>query len=124
MPIQMAEPMRRAGRLKILGAMRRERDPGFPEIPTLFEQGAKDFGIDMADPVKFYVLGTPRMPSALVQKYRMAIAAALNDAAVKENLTNRGLTLKWGTPAKVLAMERSESALWTRVVRNSNIKPE
>ena len=124
MPIQMAEPMRRAGHLKILGAMRRERHPGFPEIPTLLEQGAKDFDIDMADPVKFYVLGSPGMPPALVEQYRTAIAAALDDAAVKDNLTKRGLTLKWGTPADVLAMLKAETALWTRVTRNSNIKPE
>jgi len=124
MTIQMAEPMRRAGRLKILGAMLRERNASFPDIPTFSEQGIKDFDIDIADPVKFYVLGTPGMPSVLVDKYRMAISAALNDAAVKESLTKGGLILKWGTPAEVLAMARAESALWMRVTRNSNIKPD
>lgn len=124
MPIQMAEPHRRAGRLKILGAMMRERHASFPDIPTLSEQGVKDFDINMDDPVKFFVLGTPKMPSALVEKYRMALTAALNDAAVKESLTKGGITLKWSTPEEVLAMERAESALWTRVTRKANIKPE
>lgn len=121
MPIQMAEPLRRAGRLKILAAMLRERHPGFPEIPTFQEQGAKDF--DVADPV-FAVWGTPKMPSTLVEQYRMAIVAALDDAAVKESLTKQGLTLKSGMPAELLELAKAESALWTRVTRKNNIKPE
>lgn len=120
MPIQVATPLRDAGRLKILGGSLRERHPGFPEIPSLQEQGAKNYH---ADPW-YAVWGSPKMSSTLVEQYRMAIIAALDDAAVKESLTKQGLILKSSTPTELLAMAKAESALWTRVARESNIKPE
>jgi tripartite-type tricarboxylate transporter receptor subunit TctC len=120
LPIQIAVPLRDTGRLKIIGGSLRERHPGFPDIPSLQEQGARNYH---ADPW-FSVWGTPRMPPGLVEQYRTAIAAALEDATVKESLTKQGLILKTGTPAELAAMTRAESALWTRVVRESNIKPE
>lgn len=120
MPIQVATPQRDAGRLKIIGGSLRERHPDFPEIPSLQEQGAKNYHAD----AWYSVWGTPKMPSTLVEQYRTAIIAALNDPAVKENLTKQGLILKSSTPTELLAMANAESALWTQVVRKSNIKPE
>lgn len=120
MPIQVAVPLRDAGRLKIIGGSLRERHPGFPDIPSLQEQGAKNYH---ADPW-FSVWGSPKMPSTLVEQYRTAIIAALGDAAVKESLTKQGLILKSSTPTELLAMTKAESALWTQMVRKSNIKPE
>lgn len=120
MPIQVAVPLRDAGRLKIIGGSLRERHPGFPEIASLHEQGAKNYH---ADPW-FSVWGTPRMPPALVEQYRAAIIAALDDAGVKESLTKQGLIIKSSTPAELVAKTQAESALWNRVVKQINIKPE
>ena len=120
MPIQVAVPLRDAGRLKIIGGSLRDRHPGFPDIPSLQEQGAKNFH---ADPW-FSVWGTPKMPATLVEQYRAAINAALADTAVRDKLTQQGLILKTSTPAELLALTQAESALWTQMVRNSNIKAE
>lgn len=120
LPIQIAVPLRDAGRLKIIGGSLRNRHPGFPDIPSLQEQGAKNYH---ADPW-FSIWGTPKMPPVLVEQYRAAIVAALADPSVNESLTRQGLILKTGTPAELLALSKTESALWTRVVRESNIKPE
>lgn len=120
MPIQVAVPLQRSGRLKIIGGSLRERHPGFPEIPSLQEQGAKGFEVDPW----YAIWGSPRIPAALAEQYRMAIIAALEDPAVRENLTKQGQIIKWGTPAELLAMARTESALWTRVVREGHIKAE
>jgi tripartite-type tricarboxylate transporter receptor subunit TctC len=120
MPIQIATPLRDAGRLKIIGGSLRERHPGFPEIASLNEQGAKNFH---ADPW-FAVWGTPQTAPALVEQYRVAIIAALDDTAVKESLTKQGLIIKTGTPAELLAKTQAEAALWSRVVKDIVIKPE
>jgi tripartite-type tricarboxylate transporter receptor subunit TctC len=120
LPIQVAVPLRDAGRIKIIGGSLRNRHPGFPDIPSLQEQGAKNYH---ADPW-FSIWGTPKMPPALVEQYRAAIAAALADPTVNDSLTRQGLILKSGTPAELVALSKAESALWTRVVRESNIKPE
>jgi len=120
MPIQVAMPLLRQGRLKIIGGSLRERHPNFPEIPSLQEQGAKDFHVDPW----YAVWGSPKVTPALAEQYRQAIIAALEDPAVKENLIKQGQIIKWSTPAELVAMAKVESALWTRVVRESNIKAE
>jgi tripartite-type tricarboxylate transporter receptor subunit TctC len=120
MPIQVAEPLQHAGRLKIIGGSLRYRHPGFPNIPTLQEQGAQNYHVDPW----YAVWGPPKLPAALVEQYRAAIAAALNDPAVKESMGKQGLILKSNKPEELLAMAKAESLLWGRVVRESNIKPQ
>ncbi|SNS51628.1 Tripartite-type tricarboxylate transporter, receptor component TctC [Noviherbaspirillum humi] len=120
LPIQVAVPLRNAGRIKIIGGSLRDRHPGFPEIPSLQEQGAKNYH---ADPW-FAVWGTPKMPPDTVEAYRQGIIAALNDAAVKENLSKQGLIIKTSTPSELLAMTKEESAMWSRLTKAINIKPE
>ena len=114
-PIQIAAPHQRSGRLKIIGGSLRERHPGFPEIPTLQEQGAKGYEVDPW----FAIWGPPRLNETLVQQYRLAIIASLDDAVVRESLIKQGQIIKWGTPAELLTLARAESALWARVMRQS-----
>jgi tripartite-type tricarboxylate transporter receptor subunit TctC len=120
MPIQIATPLRDSGRLKIIGGSLRERHPGFPEIASLSEQGARNFH---ADPW-FAVWGTPQLTPPLVEQYRAAIIAALDDSSVKDSLTKQGLIIKTGTPAELVAKTQAELALWSRVVKDIVIKPE
>jgi tripartite-type tricarboxylate transporter receptor subunit TctC len=107
LPIQVAVPLR-------------ERHPGFPDIPSLQEQGARNYH---ADPW-FSMWGPPRLPAAQAEQYRAAVAAALAEPAVKESLTKQGLILKTTSPAELLAMTKAESVLWTRVAKDANLKPE
>jgi tripartite-type tricarboxylate transporter receptor subunit TctC len=120
MPIQTAVAQGKAGRIKIIGGSLRDRHPDFQDIPSLHEEGATNFHVDPW----YAIWGPPKMPAALVQQYRQAIVAALNDPAVKESFQQQGLIVKTGTPAELLVLARAESQLWTRVVREANIKPE
>ncbi|MFZ9252294.1 MAG: Bug family tripartite tricarboxylate transporter substrate binding protein [Hylemonella sp.] len=120
LPIQTGVAQHRAGRVRIIGSSLKDGHPGFPEIASLHEQGAKDFNVDPW----FAIWGIPKLPANLVEQYRQAIVAALDDPAVRESLTKQGLIIKTGTPTDLLAMAKAESAMWTRMVRNSNIKPE
>ncbi len=113
MPVQVAVQHQRSGRVKIIGGSLRERHPGFPDIPSLQEQGAKGFEVDPW----YAIWGSPKISAALAEQYRTAIIAALEDAAVKESLVKQGQIIKWGTPAELLALARAEFALWARVVR-------
>ncbi len=113
LPVQVAVQHQRSGRVKLIGGSLRERHPGFPDIPSLQEQGAKGFEVDPW----YAIWGAPKIPAALAEQYRTAIIAALDDAAVKESLVKQGQIIKWGTPAELLNLARAESALWTRVVR-------
>jgi tripartite-type tricarboxylate transporter receptor subunit TctC len=120
LPIQAAVPLREQGRIRIVGSSLRQRHPAFPQIPSLAEQGARNYD---GDPW-FSMWGPPRMPAAQVEQFRTAIVAALADPALKDTFTQQGLIIETTTPAELLARTRAESALWTRVVREANIKPE
>ena len=120
LPIQVAVPLRDGGRIKIIGGSLRTRHPGFPDIASLQEQGAKDYH---ADPW-FAAWGTPKMRPEVVERYRQAIAAGLADKATHESLAKQGLILKTNTPAELLAMAKEEQVMWSRIMRATNIKPE
>lgn len=120
LPIQVAVPLAAAGRLKIIGGSLRERHPGFPEIPSLHELGAKNYH---ADPW-FAVWGSPRLSGEQVEKYREAIVSALRVPETRDNLTRQGLILKTNTPAELQRMTQAESALWAGVIQAAQIKPE
>lgn len=121
LPIQVAVPLRNAGRLKIIGGSLRERHPNFPDIPSLHELGAKDFH---ADPW-YAVWGSPKITSEQAEKYRQAIISALNAPELKDNLVGKqGLIIKTSTPAELQRMAQAESDMWRRVIQTAQIKPE
>jgi tripartite-type tricarboxylate transporter receptor subunit TctC len=118
LPIQVAVPLRDAGRIKIIGGSLRDRHPGFKDIPSLQEQGAKGYH---ADPW-FAAWGTPRMPPDVVETYRQAIVAALEEPATHETLTKQGLIIKTGTPDELHKKTAAEAVLWGDMVRKSGRK--
>lgn len=121
LPIQVAVPLRNAGRLKIIGGSLRERHPNFPDIPSLHELGAKEYH---ADPW-YAVWGGPKISGEQAEKYRQAIVAALTAPDVKENLVGKqGLIIKTSTPAELQRMTQAESDMWSRVIEIAQIKPE
>jgi tripartite-type tricarboxylate transporter receptor subunit TctC len=120
MPIQVAVSLAKGGQLKIIGGSLRYRHPSFPDIPTLQEQGAAGYHVDPW----YAIWGPPKMPPALVAKYHGAIVAALADPVARESLIKEGLILKTGTPDELLAMAKTETAMWQRVTQAANVKPE
>jgi len=120
LPIQTAVSQQRSGRVRIIGSSLKDRHPGFAEIPTLHEQGAKDFNVDPW----YGIWGTSKLTTAQAEQVRQAIIAALSDAAVKDSLTKQGLIIKTGTSQELLTMAMTESAMWTRMLANIKIKPQ
>lgn len=120
LPIQAAVPLREQGRIRIIGGSLRQRHPAFPQIASLAEQGARNYH---GDPW-YSAWAPPRMPAEQVEQLRSVIEAALADPSLKDTLTQQGLIVETTTPAELLTRTRAESALWARVVREANIKPE
>ena len=120
MPIQVAVPLEKSGKLKIIGGTLKSRHPDFPEIPSLSELGAKDFQVDPW----FSIWGPPKMSSVMVDTYRNAILSSLQDTIIKESFKKQGLIIKTSTPAQLLSLTKAESKLWTKVISLANIQPE
>jgi tripartite-type tricarboxylate transporter receptor subunit TctC len=120
LPIQTAVPLRDQGRIRIIGGSLRQRHPAFPQIASLAEQGARNYHCDPW----YSAWAPPRMPAAQVEQLRGGIEAALADPGIRNSFTQQGLIVETTTPAELLTRTRAESALWARVVREANIKPE
>lgn len=120
MPIQVAVPLSQAGKLRIIGGSLKDRHPHFPEIPSLHELGAKDFNVDPW----YSIWGPPNLPKNLVESYRSAIVASLNESSIKESFQKQGLIIKTTTPSELVSLTKAEFGLWSRVIGLTNIKPE
>jgi tripartite-type tricarboxylate transporter receptor subunit TctC len=120
MPVQVAALLQQTGRLRILGGSLRQRHPAYPDIPTLQEQGVRDYEVDPW----YAVWGPPKLSAAAVNSYRDAIIAAMAEPDVKASFDKQGLIIKSSTPDELTRIARAEFDLWSAVVKSANIRPE
>jgi tripartite-type tricarboxylate transporter receptor subunit TctC len=109
------------GRLAALFSTGPARLPQLPAVPTAREAGLPDLEI-----VTWHGLVAPRaLPEPIVQKLSAAVlAAAREDARLKDGLARAGSDLAPMTPAEAEAMIAAESATWAGVIRAADIKAE
>jgi tripartite-type tricarboxylate transporter receptor subunit TctC len=118
--IAIATPHIKTGKLRALGMASKARSPELPELPTLSEQlKAPDY--DVTSVFAFMVpVGTPR---PVINRLHAGITQALALPEVRKTYASLGATLPQPlSPEETLALLRSESARWGKVVRAANIK--
>jgi tripartite-type tricarboxylate transporter receptor subunit TctC len=114
-----ALPQVKAGKLRPLAVTTKERLAALPDIPPLsdFLPGYEAEGwLGMGAPA-----GTPTDVIATLNKQ---INAALADATIKERLSAIGVVVRGGTPAEFGAFVASETAKWSKVIKDAGIKPD
>jgi tripartite-type tricarboxylate transporter receptor subunit TctC len=116
-----AVPHVKAGRLRALGVMDRQRNPAIPDVPTALEQGYKD----LASIIEWYGVVVPAAtPREIVGTLNAAIHRALNAPDVANRLASLGQTRAFGTPEQFGQLMRSEYERWGRVVKASGAKAD
>ncbi len=111
-------PHIRSGKLKALGTTYLTRAPLAPEIPTVAEQGFPGFETD-----SWYGIVAPAsMPRDLVERINAAFNRALEDPAVRKNLSERGIETLGGSAARLGEHIRSETAKYAKIVRDSGMQ--
>ncbi len=119
-PILPALPHVRTGRLKALGVSGLKRSPGAPDIPTIAEQGLPGFEVN-----SWYGMFVPaKTPKAIVSRLNRELARILALPDVKERLSRDGVEPAGSTPEQLTALVKSEEKLWSRVIKDANIKVE
>ena len=110
----------RAGKVKALGITSLKRNPQFPDIPTLTEQGVKgcDYGQWIA---LFLPAGTPR---TIVGELNGHLNAVLMNMEVSEKFAKLGMQVAPGAPEDLAIRVHADVLKWSRVVRLANIKAE
>ncbi|MDW5442854.1 tripartite tricarboxylate transporter substrate binding protein [Polaromonas sp. SM01] len=116
-----ALPHIKAGKLRVLGVTSANRSRALPDVPTLMEQGLKDFDAS----VFFGIVAPSGTPQDVVTKLNAAFAQVLQQPDVKERLAQQGLEPPpQYSPAQLAVYMRSEAAKWREVIKTSGAKAD
>lgn len=115
-PLTVAVPQAKSGRVKMLGVTTAARVPESPDIPTLTEQGtAVVIG-------GWHVMAVPKnTPAEIVIRLNAALNAAINGKEMRETLLKLGIDPANTTPAEAEKMLQAESQRWGRIARDAGI---
>ena len=110
----------KAGKLRVLAVMSRERMAELPDVPTTVEAGYPQLVGG-----NWWVLSaphgtSPRILSRLADEFRRVLA----DAAIRKRIGELGHLPIGLTPAETAAFLKSESARYKSIVERGGIKPE
>ncbi len=112
------KPFVDGGRVKIIAVTDTQRDPRYPQVPTVGESGFTEFTFSSWLAV-FAPAGTP---DPIIQKLNQALNFANNDPSVKKKLADMGLNAFTGTP-DMLAKQISKDLLqYKKIATAANIK--
>lgn len=108
------------GRLKVLGISKRTRMPLVGQVPTLAEQGVKDFESGTWQGV----LVPKGTPAAVVSRLNAELIAAIRSPEVRSRLTGQGAEVHTMQPAEQDQFFEKERQRWGVVVKVANIRVE
>jgi tripartite-type tricarboxylate transporter receptor subunit TctC len=104
----------------MLAVLSRERQPQFPQVPTLAESGMPDMVVD----AWAGVMAPAKTPQAAINKLNGEINSLVALQENREVLTKLGISITGGKPDVLDRQVKSEIARWTEVVKRGNIKTE
>lgn len=110
----------KAGSVKAYGATTMQRIPAFKDIPTLHEQGLKNFQVNVWHGV-YAPKGTPK---AATDKLAAAIKAGIHDAGYKAKMTELGANVpndKNASPEGHKAHLKAQIDLWTPIIKKAGV---
>jgi tripartite-type tricarboxylate transporter receptor subunit TctC len=117
-PVLLAQM--RAGNIKALGAMSRDRSEMAPQVQTFIEQGFADVVSENWSGV----LAPARTPPTIVAKLNAAFTAAVRDPEIRQKLVQSGVTPSATSAAEFGNVIRSETERWSRIIREKGIKAD
>jgi len=111
-----ALPHIQSGKLRVLGVTAIRRSRALPNVPTLDEQGLKDFDAT----VFFGIVAPSGTPQDVVTRLNSAFLQVMQQPEVKENLSKQGLEPPVDyTPAQLAVYMRKEAVKWREVIKQS-----
>jgi tripartite-type tricarboxylate transporter receptor subunit TctC len=116
-PLTLAEPNHRAGKVRLLGVAAPKRVPWATDLPTLGEQG-----VPLDARLWLGVLGPAKMPADVVEKINQGINAALKTPALQETMVKNGLIVGSGSAKDFANLLDSEYDRWGKTIRESKIR--
>lgn len=123
--VQMAFPTQlavggqlKAGRLRALAVLSKQRLPGLPDVPTAAEAGFPElvFG-------NWWVLSAPKgTDPAVIEQVSAEIRKSLDEASIKGRLAEMGQVPLGYAPAETAAFMRAESTKYKNLIERTGIR--
>jgi len=119
-PIHVAMPHVKAGRLTALAVGSAKRHPNAPGVPTLQELGIKGADVDM-----WYAFMAPKgTPAPVVSRLDSELRAILALPEIKANFDRQGMDAASSSPDELNALMQRDYERWGEVIRKNNITAE
>ena len=113
-------PFVQSGKLRALAVTSVERNPAYPDIPTVAESGYPGFSA-----VSWFGLSAPKgTPDEVVRRLETAMIAALKGAEVRKRLEDSGFVVEATDRAGFSRFVADQGAHWARVIRAGGLKTE
>lgn len=110
----------RAGRLRMIAQATLKRSPAAPEVPTMIEQGFKDFLVSSG----FGMFAPAKTPRPVIDRLNAAVVKALHDQGVSKTLSDQGAIPVGNTPEEYDRYNRTEIERWSKVARAAGVVAE
>jgi len=118
LPIHVALPHLRSGRLTALAIGSNKRHPLLPELPTVAEQQLGDVNVDMW----FGIFAPKGTPTEMIQLFNREINQLLTGDDVKKAFLSQGMDPRGSTPQEFAQLVRRDAERWARVVKEQGIR--
>lgn len=110
----------KAGKVRVVAVMGRERQAIMPDVPTLTELGVTGF-----EDIPYYGIFAPAgTPRPVLDRIGAAVSKALEQPQVRERLTAMGLSVGFMTAEELQRRERAYTQTWARIIRESGFQPQ
>ena len=120
LPIHVALPHIRSGRLVALGIGSDKRHALLPELPTLAEAKAGNVNVDM-----WYGIFAPKgTPAETVNLYNREINQLLTGEDVKKAFLSQGMDPSGSTPQVFGQLVERDADRWARLIKDQGIKAD
>ena len=107
-------------KLRVIATLGTKREPDLPDVPTGIEQGMPELVA-----VNYYGLLAPGgTPPGIIDRLHREIVRVSRSPEARRAYEKAELDLVLNTPAQFADFIRQDTAKWTRVVREANVKLE
>ena len=113
-------PHVKAGNLRALATTLEERSPLMPDLPSIVEAGVSKFPISPW----FALVGPAGLPPEIVARMHKAMAAALANPGVKEQMQKQGFMPRSSTPEELSAYMKDQLAVWNTALKAAGIEQQ
>lgn len=113
-------PLIQSGKLRAMASTGPERPAALPAIPTMVEEGYKDFVVRGWDGLVVRAGTSP----AIVERLNAELAKAVGTPEIRARFASLGVDPVSGSPAQFGELINAEADRWSRVVRDAAIKAD